>query len=107
VSHLTINISNQNLALSQKLSKVAKKAVKVFNRLRSKKGLVDLDETSKLVPRASPILQSNFEESHLKLQLRDLTLIYTPVLSRSNLTFAFGSEPNDDLSFDSGLLITS
>ena len=60
LSHIVLPLSNSNLALSQTLSKLAKKTGKLLARLRLKEGLADSDEI-KLVPTKKPNLDSSFE----------------------------------------------
>ena len=71
------------------LSKLAKKTGKLLNRLRIKEGLADSEDT-KLVPISKPNLDNSFESSRISLQMRDATLIYTPVLSQAKMESVFG-----------------
>ena len=90
VSHLAVPLSNSNLPLSQTMSNLAKKAGSTINEMRCRAGLLDAEESVKLVPRDSPKLDNSFAKSQIEMQLRDITVLYTPVLSRSNLESAFG-----------------
>ena len=63
-----------------------------MGRLRCSADLADGDseESTKLVPSASPKLDTSFAKSQIEVQLRDVTFLYTPVLSRAKLENAFG-----------------
>ena len=47
-------------------------------------------DSAKLVPSASPKLDASFAKSQIEVQLRDVTILYTPVLSRAKLENAYG-----------------
>ena len=97
LSHVVLPLSNSNLALSQTLSKLAKKTGKLLARLRLKESLADTEDL-KLVPASLPNLDSSFEQSRISLQVRDATLIYTPVLSQTKMESVFGD--NQSINFD-------
>ena len=60
-SHAVVSLSNQNLALSQTMSSVAKKAGQSFGKLRVKAGQVEADGEPKLTPSAQPKLDTALE----------------------------------------------
>ena len=64
-----------------------------MNRLRCGIGLADSDDSIKLIPTNSPKLDTSFAKSQIEVQLRDVTILYTPVLSRFKLETAFGVTP--------------
>ena len=61
VSHTVFVLSNQNLALSQTISKLAKKSEKSFVRLREKAGLADLEGGDKMTATESPQIDQRLE----------------------------------------------
>lgn len=63
-----------------------------MGRLRLAAGLIDTEDI-KLVPSGTPPkLDTSFEKSLINLQLRDVTVLYTPELSRAKIESVFGSE---------------
>ena len=61
-------------------------------KLRLAAGLLDTKDI-KLVPSISPPkLDTSFEKSQINLQLRDVTVLYTPELSRAKIESVFGTE---------------
>ena len=41
------------------------------------------------MPTVSPVLNNSFAKLNIEFQVKDVTVLYTPVLSRSNLENAF------------------
>ena len=50
------------------------------------------------MPISKPNLDNSFESSRISLQMRDVTLIYTPVLSQAKMESVFGD--NESINFD-------